>query len=147
MIVKIFRAVWFLSLLLLTAALLYGYALLPERVVVTSDATGDTAVARDTFFYVILSFITVINALVFLIAKVAEKNEGFRSWFYGLIVTFNIFFAIGINFIALYNSGERYDYSRLEVFIYSSIILFCVWFIAWPMYWGYRRLVSSARTA
>ena len=147
MILKIFKAVWFLSLLLVTAALLYGYASLPENVMINRGMEGDMIIGRETFFYVVLALVGVLNVLVFLIAKVAAKSEGFRTWFYGLIITFNVFFVVGVNFIALFNSGEKYDYSRLDNVIYASIALFCLWSVGWPLYWSYQRLFNSTRSA
>ena len=143
MTVKIFRAVWFISLLLVTASLLYGYASLPEYVTVQEHGTDILQITKDTFFYIVLGMLSVINVLVFLIAKIAIKNDAFRTWFYGLVITFNIFFIVAISFISLYNSGENYDYKRLEAIIYTSIGLFSFWTVGWPVYIGYRRLVGK----
>lgn len=144
MTTKIFRAVWFFSLLAVTAALLYGYASLPENVIVQDDGVNLMQITRDTFFYIVLGLLAVINVLVFFIAQIAVKNKPFQNWFYGLIVTFNIFFIVGISFIWIYNSGEHYDYTRLETTIYGSIAVFCCWTVGWPLYWGYTRIVNKS---
>lgn len=129
-----------MSLLAVTAALMYGYASMHEEVIVREEVQSTIRMSRDTFFYVVLAFLSIINVLVFIIARIMVRSEDFKSWFYGLVITFNIFFIVGIGFISLYNSGEAYDYARLEPLIYASIGLFLVWSFAWPIYLGYKRL-------
>lgn len=144
MIVKIFRAVWFISLLIVTAVLFYGYATLPENVIVSENGTNIYDITRDMFFYIVLGFLSVINVMVVTIARIGVKNEAFKTWFYGLIITFNIFFIVAISFISLYNSGETYDYKRLETIIYTSIGLFSFWTVGWPVYIGYKRFSGKS---
>lgn len=140
MILKIFRSVWFLSLMAVTVALLYVYASLPPEVVVREEGQTTYHLTRDTFFYIVLSFVAIINTLVFIIARIMVRNEEFKIWYYGLVISINFFFIVGINFVSLYNSGETYDYSRMDIIIYSSIALFILWGIGWPIYLGYRRV-------
>ncbi|HEY8512129.1 MAG TPA: hypothetical protein VIL31_09230 [Cyclobacteriaceae bacterium] len=143
-ILRIFRSVWFLSLLAVTAALLYGYASMREEVVVRETVEGSFRISRETFFYMVLALLTIINVLVFIIARIMVRNEDFKSWFYGLVITFNIFFIVGIGFVSLYNSGEMYDYSRLQPVMYGSIALLLVWTFAWPVYVSFRRLAGKS---
>jgi len=142
-ILRLFKAVWFVSLLAVTTVLLYGYASLHENVEVFENGTEMMRIDRDTFFYIVLGLVAFINVLVFIIAKIAQQTE-FRTWFYGLIITFNIFFIVGIGFVTLYNSGEAYDYSRLQSVIYGSIALFSAWTVGWPLYVGYKRFLSRS---
>ena len=142
-ILRIFKAVWFISMLTVLAFLLYSYATLQEEVVVYEQGTEIMRIGRDTFFYIIVGLLASINVLVYVIAKVVLNNE-YKTWFYGLIITFNIFFIIAIAFISLYNSGEIYDYSKLEVILYSSIMLFSFWTVGWPIYIGYKRFVGKS---
>lgn len=143
-ILRIFRSMWFLSLMAVTVTLLYGYASMHEEVVVREALESSFRISRDTFFYVVLAFLAIINVLVFIIARIMVRSEDFKSWFYGLVITFNIFFIVGIGFVSLYNSGESYQYARLEPVIYASIGLFVVWSFAWPLYLGYKRLSSRS---
>ncbi len=142
-ILRLFKAFWFVSLLAVTVVLLYGYASLQDSVEVFENGTEIMRIDRDTFFYIVLGLLAFINVLVFIIAKVAQQTE-FRTWFYGLIITFNIFFIIGISFVTLYNSGEIYNYSRLQSIIYGSIALFSLWTVGWPLYIGYKRFLSRS---
>ena len=83
--------------------------------------------------------IAISNALVFVMAKVFKTNEELRAWFFGLIITLNIFFIIGMNFISLYNSEEKFDYDRIAVIIYGSLALIILWAVAWPVYVIFKR--------
>ena len=58
---------------------------------------------------------------------------------YGLIITLNIFFIIGMNFISLYNSEEKFDYDRIALIIYGSLGLIILWAVAWPVYVIFKR--------
>ena len=143
-ILKIFRSVWFLSLLAVTAALLYGYASMREEVIVRETVDKTLRISRETFFYMVLALLTIINVFVFIIARIMVRSEDFKSWFYGLVITFNIFFIVGIGFISLYNSGEVYDYARLQPVVYGSIGLLLLWSFAWPLYVSYKRLAGKS---
>lgn len=144
MILRIFHACWFISLVVVTVVLLYAYASLPENVVVYSEDITIMKIARDTYFFLVLGMLAVINMMVFVIARIMVRKKRFRMWFSGLVITFNIFFIVGINFVALYNSGEVYSYQRLQAIIYTSIGLFSVWTVGWPFYIGYRRFLKRS---
>jgi energy-coupling factor transporter transmembrane protein EcfT len=115
-----------------------------EEVVVQETVEGSFRISRETFFYMVLALLTIINVLVFIIARIMVRSEDFKSWFYGLVITFNIFFMVGIGFVALYNSGEEYDYSRLQPVMYGSIGLLLLWSFAWPLYVSYKRLAGKS---
>lgn len=143
-ILRIFRSVWFLSLLAVTVTLMYGYASMREEVVVREAVHSTLRISRETFFYMVLAMLTIINVFVFIIARIMVRSEDFKSWFYGLVITFNIFFIVGIGFVSLYNSGETYDYSRLQPVMYGSIALLLLWSFAWPVYVSYKRLAGKS---
>lgn len=142
--VKIFKAVWFLSMLVVLVNLLYVYAGLPAEVVVQDDGGSLISVGRDAFFYAGAGLVGLINALVFAIANVFRKDPDFRSWFYGLVICLNFFFVITFNFISVYNSGDRFDYSRIEFLIFGSIGLFTAWALGWPVYSLYRKRFTKS---
>ena len=140
MSVKIFKAVWFLSMLAVLANLLYTYAALPLDVVVNENGGSFISVGKDNFFYLAVSLIAVVNALVFIVNKFYSKEMDFRTWFYGLVICFNFFFVVALNFISLYNSGDEFDYSRIEYLILGSTALFVVWALGWPVYSLYKKI-------
>jgi len=142
MVVKLFKAVWFLSVLVTLAALLYNYAGLPETVVVHEDGPSVLRLHRDTYFYSMLAFIAIVNVLVFPLGKVYASNPDFRSWFYGLVITLNFFFIVSMNFVGVFNSGEVFDYEQIRYIVYFSVGLFLLWTITWPAYLLYRKVVS-----
>jgi hypothetical protein len=49
---------------------------------------------------------------------------------------------IGVNFIALYNSAEKFDYQAIGPIIYGGIVLVVGWAISWPLYAVARKLFS-----
>lgn len=144
MILKVFKAVWFLSLLGVLGNLMYVYAGLPEQVSVAEEGGATTYVMnKEALFYSALGFILILNLLVYLFSKSITPSESFRTWIHGLVITLNIFFVVGFSFIGLYNSAEHFDYIRIGPIIYGSVILVAVWAIAWPLYSMGRRIFSK----
>lgn len=139
MVLKLLKAVWFLSMVVTLGALLYVYASLPQEVLVQDDTETKVAISNELFFYLAMVLIAISNALVFVMAKVFKTNEDLRAWFFGLIITLNIFFIIGMNYISLYNSEEKFDYDRIAVIIYGSLGLIILWTVAWPVYAIFKR--------
>jgi len=138
---KIFKACWFLSVLVVLANLLYVYAGLPETVVIQEEDTSLISVSKDGFFYAVTVVIALVNVMVYLISKVFKREVDFRTWFYGLVITLNIFFIISLNFISLFNSGDKFDYSSIDFIIFGSIGLFVVWALGWPFYSLYKKII------
>lgn len=139
MVLKLLKAIWFLSMLATLGALLYVYATLPQEVLVQDDDQARLAISNELFFYLAMVFIAISNSMVYVMAKVFKSNEDLRSWFFGLIIALNLFVIIGMNFISLYNSEEKYDFERLAVVIYGSLGLIILWAAAWPVYAIFKR--------
>jgi hypothetical protein len=84
MILKIFKAVWFLSLMVTLTIFMYIYASLPETLVIVKGADGFT-LSREAFFYLALMIIALFNAMVFVFSRLFNRNEnGFLTWFFGI---------------------------------------------------------------
>ena len=144
MVLKVFRSVWFVSVLTALAALLYVYAGLPEEVIIQEEA-GERILllSREVLFYVVLAFLALVNVLVYIIAKLFKHDESFRAWFHGLIITLNVFFMVALFLINVYNSNERFDYNRIGFVIYGSVGLVVVWAVAWPFYNLFRKFSAK----
>ncbi|MEJ1240221.1 hypothetical protein WBG78_18920 [Chryseolinea sp. T2] len=142
MVLKLFKAVWFLSMLVTLAILLFNYAGLPETVVVQEEGASVFRVGRDTYFYTMTALIALVNVMVFPIAKVFVTKPEFRTWFYGLVIALNFFFIVSMNFVGLFNSGEKFDYNQIRYIVYFSVGLFIAWTISWPIYLVYKRFAS-----
>ena len=142
MVLKLFKAVWFLSVLVTLAMMLLNYAGLPETVVVQEEGPNVLRIGRDTYFYSMLAMVALVNVMVFPIGKVYVANPDFRSWFYGLVISLNFFFIVSMNFVGVFNSGEIFDYEQIRYIVYFSVGLFLVWAITWPAYLLYRKVVS-----
>jgi hypothetical protein len=134
MLLKIFRVGWFLSFLVLFATLLYNYAGWQEQLVVQEESNEPVSMSREALFYILVAVFAVVNVLVYLVGKVYAEQYKLRAWFHGLIITINIFFIVAMNLVGLYNSAEKFDYSRIGFIIYGSIALVVCWAVAWPVY-------------
>lgn len=143
MILKIFKAAWFLSMLVVLANLLYVYASLPEQVVLAGEGAEPYNIGREQFFYTAMTVIALANVIVYLFSKKLIPREDFRTWLHGLVITLNIFFIIGMSFTSLYNSAERFDFSRIGFIIYSSVGLVVLWALAWPVYLVVNKIMSK----
>ncbi|MFY8035564.1 MAG: hypothetical protein ACOVMQ_00280 [Cyclobacteriaceae bacterium] len=134
MSLKVFKAIWFLSLLIFLGVFMYNYAGLPEVVNLEDSIDSPLSLSREALFYSVLAVAAILNVFVFIISKLYSSNPDFRGWFYGLITSLNIFLIIGVNFITLFNSAEKFDYSRIGNIIYGSLMLVVLWVLAWPIY-------------
>jgi hypothetical protein len=144
MVLKIFKAVWFLSVLTVLANLLYIYAgMQQEDIIIQEMESGSVKISRELFFYCSLVIVALVNFMVYLTSKAFAKQEAFRTWFHGLIITVNIFFIITFSLIGTYNSSEVFDYSRIGFAIYGSVILVILWAASWPFYRIFKSLTSK----
>lgn len=139
MILKVFRGVWFLSLMAAMANLMYVYAGLPEQVVVQEEGVNTTAVSKETAFYAWLAILGMANLLVYVAGKKRVPSEALRTWFTGLIVCLNLFFIIAFSFIGLYNSSESFDFSRAGLVLFISLGLIGAWVVGGAIYGLVRR--------
>jgi hypothetical protein len=128
----------------LLATLLFVYAALPEDVIVMQQGTEFLYAGRETFFYVSLVVVTLINAMVFMISALFRSDEGLRAWFNGLVVVLNIFFIIAFFLLNAINSNEKFDFERIGFMIYGSVALIAVWAISWPIYLLVRKFSGKA---
>lgn len=144
MILKLFRVGWFFSLLALLGVFMYVYAALPDPVIVYDDADQMT-LRKEAVFYIFLILIAIFNMFVYVFRRMfnREEEEGFVSWFHGLIICLNLFFVVTLSFLSLYNSNERFDYARIGPIIYGSLILVMAWSVAWPVWLVVRRFVKG----
>ncbi len=134
MIIKISKGIWFFSLLATLGIFLYVYAALPETVSLDGGGVG-YSVSRNNLFYATVLLLALLNALVFLVAKVFNRgSEYFIAWVYGLVTFCNLFFVVALEFINVSNSQERFDYQRIGYIIYASIALVVIWSTVWPLH-------------
>lgn len=132
MTLKLFRAVWFLSVVVVLVNLLYVYASLPE--IVTVQEADRVLINREWLFYILMSVIVAINLLVYLFKMVYQDVEDVRSWFHGLIICINIFLILSMQALNVYNSIEMFDHSRVAFLLTASLGLVLLWAALWPLY-------------
>jgi hypothetical protein len=142
MVLKIFKAVWFLSLMVWLALFLYVYASLPEEVLIR-EGESRIFLSREAIFYSFLGAIVGVNGLTFIVSRLFNGREDFLTWFYGLIMCLNFFFVIALSFLNLINSGEKFNYGGIGYVIYGSVGLFVFWAAGWPLYFIFRKYLSK----
>lgn len=134
MALKIFKGVWFFSLMGLLVVFFYVYAGLPQDVALWQEGSN-VSVSRNALFYISLLLMALINVLVFMVRGiVGQKDQRFITWFYGLIISVNLFFIASLGLLNVFNGGERYNYNSMAPAIYGSLILICFWIVSWPVY-------------
>lgn len=134
MVLKVFRAVWFVSVMVLFASLLYHYAGWPDSLVIQEGEESQLSMGKEMLFYTLVIIIALINVLVYVVSNIYKHQLDLRAWFHGLITTINLFFVIALSLIATYNSNDVFDFSRIGFVIYGSVILVGIWALAWPVY-------------
>lgn len=143
MALKIFKGFWFFSVVGLLLTFFYVYAGLPEWVTLSNEGT-QTSIPKNSLFYLSIGVMAVINTLVFIATRLPiQQKPDFKAWFYGLIITINIFFIASLGFLHVYNSGERYDYSGMAPAIYGSLFLVGAWIISWPIYLLSQKILAK----
>jgi len=135
MIVKIAKGIWFVSLLGAVVGLLYAYASFPDTIQLNDGVDGTTqAVPRNQLFYAVLGMLGIFNTMVFVVNRIMARGEDFfQAWFYGLIVFFNLFIIVALQFFNLLNSAEKFNYDSIGYIIYGSVALIVVWASLWPL--------------
>lgn len=142
MVLKIFKGVWFFSILAVLVMFFYVYAGLGE-VVMLWDNPPAISISKNGLFYLATSLLAIVNVMVYLVRQLSDNRTGFTSWFYGMVASVNIFFIAVLGFIHVFNGGERYDYSRMAPAIYGSLILVSAWIISWPIIRVYQKILSK----
>jgi len=123
---------WFLSVLVVLANLLYVYAGLPETVSVQGE--GSAPIGRELLFYIMLGCVVAVNFLFYLVKMFFHEAEALRAWFHALVIAINVFAITSMQAISVYNSGETFDLSRVGIFLTGSIGLVIVCAVSWPAY-------------
>ena len=138
MVLKLLKLVWFLSVLVVLANLLYTYASLPQTVVIQEDEY--VAIDREWLFYILMISIVVINALVYLMKTMFLREQNLRAWFHGLVITINVFFIIAMNALNVYNTTDTFDQSLVIYYVTGSLALILIWAAIWPLYLIYQKI-------
>lgn len=140
MILKVFRVVWFFSVMAVLVVFMYVYASLPDPVVVL-EAPDSLSIGKESLFYIILASLAIFNMFVYIFRSLNRtvEGEGFVSWYYGLVICLNLFFIVACAYISLFNSGEQFQYERIGIIIYGSVWLMILWAFSWPVYLAGRK--------
>ena len=140
-IARILKMIWLVSFIGVNITLFYVFAGLPEMVAFSGDDnTSIDYIDKDLFFYFFLAVIGVLNVLIYVLASkgIGLKNMSsykmYRlvGWEYGMAIVINIFLAISMFFINIFNSGEKFEYSNFGYLVYFSLGLVILWVLSLP---------------
>ncbi len=137
MTLKLFRAAWFLSALVVLANLLYVYASWPETVIIQEDER--VAIDKEWLFYIFLLSFVLINSIVYLFKMFFPEREDLRSWFHGFIITVNIFLVIALQALNVYNGKEMFNHELVVMYLTGSLALILLWAAVWPVYLVFQK--------
>ena len=137
---KMLRALWFLSVVVVLANLLIVYASLPEQVFIGGDNESPQSLSKELLFYALMISIVFINAIVYLFRRMFPEAEDFRAWLHGLLITINTFLIISMHAVNVYNSTDSFEQSRIVIFISGALALILLWAAIWPLYLVYQKL-------
>ena len=122
-----------MSLMATLGIFLYVYASLPENISIGGG--GSPQVSRNGLFYLTVGLLGLINVITVLSARLFSKDSPyFIAWIYGLVILFNVFLTVSLEFVNVSNSQERFDYQRIGYIIYASVTLVIIWSFTWPIY-------------
>ena len=122
-----------MSLMATLGIFLYVYASLPENISIGGGESPQ--VSRNGLFYLTVGLLGLINVITVLSARLFSKDSPyFIAWIYGLVILFNVFLTVSLEFVNVSNSQERFDYQRIGYIIYASVTLVIIWSFTWPIY-------------
>ncbi|MGK7396872.1 MAG: hypothetical protein ACNS62_20010 [Candidatus Cyclobacteriaceae bacterium M3_2C_046] len=142
--VKIFKFIWFISLLLFLASFLWVYAYLPGEAQIWAgeDTSRDITISKDMFFYGGLLIFMIINVIFYLFSGVWSKNVArnvsqpeFRdfkinilNWLISFNVVINFFLIISIILIGSINQSQPNP--AISILMYVGPAFIIIWLIS-----------------
>lgn len=122
-----------MTLLLVFIILMYVYASLPEAVYYSEINYLD----NNSFFYVALAIIAFVNFPLYALSLKFKKEQALAQAIYGWIFTLatvcNGFLFVALQYINLFNSTERVNYSYYGYYLYICLAFFVGCIIALPI--------------
>lgn len=133
---KIIRAFWYVSVLVVFGGMMYSFAGLPEEVQLLE---GLDPFSKDIYFYIILAIIALSNFLIYSVSYRFAKRKQVNAvvsvlptWLGSLNFTLNLFYFVGLMYVMMYNSNEKWDYQLLGYGVMVSIGLITVSLFSLP---------------
>lgn len=141
---KVFNAFRQATFFMLLFVLLIIYANLPEYIGTYSNQLGEPVglVSRNTFFYLTLLLIIVVNGVLLTLINLDKKKpnqtpefkEAKQIWLQGITSIVNLFFIVSIIFYNAFNSLEHlniayYGYSVYMISGISVLWIFGLFFV------------------
>ncbi|MDH5474654.1 MAG: hypothetical protein OEX22_03075 [Cyclobacteriaceae bacterium] len=119
---RLFRAFWYLSVLIVFFSLMYSFAALPHLV---EYLDGFENVTKDIYFYYALAIVAFSNFILYVLVRKFNSSSSLskmlQSWLYALNSSLNLFFFVALMFVMMHNSNEHWNYGMLGYGIYITI--------------------------
>jgi hypothetical protein len=130
---RVIKGFWLVTLLLVFVMLMYVFASLPEMVYYSEVDSID----HNTFFYIALGMISFVNFPLYGLSLKFKKDQALAKavygWLYTLGTFLNAFLFIALQYINLFNSGEKVNYSYYGYFLYICLALLVGCILALPI--------------
>lgn len=131
---RIFKIIWFVSVMAVLGVLLYIYASLPETILLGDQPDG-LQFSRSVFFYSAVGILAILNSSTLFISRLyPAQAAAFKAWYFGMVAVINLFFIVSMAFISVSNGSEKFDYESIGTIIYGVVALVLIWLVAWPIY-------------
>lgn len=143
---RLIKALWFVTLLAVSAFLLFVYAGFREDQVIylSDDLAG---VGREAFFFLSLLIIVIVNFSFYALSwrlrkRDNEFSEFIKGWLMGLAGAFNFFLIVVLSFIQIFNGGENFTYTNFGYLIFVSLGVIGIISFSLPVYFFRKKLTS-----
>jgi hypothetical protein len=139
---RIIKFIWFLSVVVFLAMLLWVYAYLPNRVGIMADHEGiaDTFVSKGNFFYLALGIFLLVNGALFVMRRLLAPGDfstpkapalaarvGMRAdladWMLGFATALNLFFILTMSYLSVFNNPDGGNINFYGVLVITGPLL------------------------
>jgi hypothetical protein len=147
-LLRLAKVIWLLSVLAALATLLYVYAAWPEEIAVF-EGERPLLLSRDIVFYAFLGGMAVLNSMVYMVSALNRPEAGLpvRTWYHVFTSTLNLFLIIALQYLNLFNSGEKFAYDTIGPIIYGSIVLVVLTALFWPLFRIWKAVAGKHKPA
>ncbi|MEQ8925254.1 MAG: hypothetical protein RLO81_05535 [Fulvivirga sp.] len=122
---RLIKALWFTTLLAVSAFLLFVYAGFREDQLIFINNTFE-GLDRETFFFLALTLITVSNFTFYILSWRLRKQDNkmtefIKGWLMGMAAALNFFLIVVLSFLQIFNGGENFNYQSIGYLIFVSL--------------------------
>jgi hypothetical protein len=133
---RLVKFLWFLSLVIGLAALLYTYASMGSQL-----EFGEYNFSKEAYFYGALAVLVLFNFTFYAVSRnlrYSSKHleEMMVNWQLSFAAILNLFFIVSVFFVMLVNGGENFNFDNFGYLLYVCLGLILIWVLALPVLIG-----------